>query len=148
MIEKLFVAFFGATVCAALLSAQSSTVSSSSKVTVKEGKDVTVVGCIEQTTEGTGFVLKKVADKHGALRDYVLVPDHIEDVASHVGHLVEIKGKATDRGDAKVEFETRTQTESHHGDDERHAKTKMKGDLPNLAYLGVRSVKLIAAACP
>jgi hypothetical protein len=141
-----------AVVCVVLLvgiplAAQTSKETTRSKITIEHGVDVKVTGCIERTENGTGFLLTKVADKHGALHSYMLVPDDGHDVAKHVGHLVEIKGKATDRGDAKVKIETRTKTEADHGEKETHGKTEMKGDLPHVPYLGVQSVKLIAGAC-
>ena len=135
-----------AALCAVGLSAQSTKRTTTSKITVKDGKDVTVTGCVERS--GTGFILTKVADKRGALPNYMLVADDDEHLASHVGHLVQIKGKATDRGDAKIKIETRTETKGEHGDHDKHAETEVKGDLPNQFYLGVKSVKLVAAVCP
>ncbi len=125
-------------------SAQSYKQSTTSKITIKEGRDVKVTGCIARWTGETGFVLTNVADKRGALHNYVLVSDEQKQLAKHVGHLVEIKGEATDRGDAKVTVKTSTERT---GDGEAHAKTTAKGDLPQMAYLGVKSVKLVAAAC-
>ena len=144
---KVIAAALGAALsCAAALAAQTSEQTTKSKITIEHGQDVKVTGCIERTASG-GFMLTKVADKHRALRSYVLVSDEEDDLAKHVGHLVEIKGRATDRGDAKIKIETRTRTKSDGGGKETHGTTEMKGDLPHLPYLGVGSVKLIAAAC-
>ena len=131
-------------VAVAGLTAQSSKQSTTTKITVKDGKDVKVTGCI-QRGEGAGvFVLTKVADKHGALSDYMLVSEHAEDLAEHVGDFVEIKGKATDRGDAKVKIETHIDAkDSRYASGESRALTA----LPDMPFLGVHSLKLIAGAC-
>ncbi len=144
----LFAALCVATLCSAAAGAQSSKQTTSKKITIKEGRDITVVGCVERAANETGFELTRVADKHGAWHSYTLVPDDAEHLVKHVGHLVEIKGKATDRGDAKVKIETRTKREADHDDAETHGETQLKGDLPNVRYLGVSSLKLIARACP
>jgi len=95
----------------------------------------------------TGYMLTDAADKAGRVHSYMLVSDDV-DLAKHVGHRVEIKGKAADRGDAKIETESETKTRVEHGDDkETHGKTELKGDLSGLPFLGVRSVKMIAAVC-
>jgi hypothetical protein len=128
------------------LGAQTSQTETKSTVTVKDGKSVTVTGCVTPTSGGTGFMLTNVADKSGALHNYVLVSDD-GDLAKHVGHRVRIEGKATDRGDGKVKIETKTKTKVEDGDDkERTRTTEIEGTSPS--YLGVRSVKMIAAVCP
>ena len=137
-----------AALCGAALYAQSSERVTKSKITIEHGADVTVIGCVERTDGPTGFILTKVTDRYGALRNYTLVPDDTHDLAKHVGHFVRIKGTAADRGDAKVKIETRTEIDGHHGDDETHGKTTMKGDLPQVDYLGVRDVKLLSGRCP
>jgi hypothetical protein len=120
-----------------------------SKVTVKDGKDVEVTGCIASAASGSGdgYILTNVADKKGNRPSYILVDDD-HDVAKHLGHRVQIDGKATDR-DGKVEIETKTKTEVKHGDDqETHSKSTLKGDMAGMAYLSVKSLKMIAATCP
>jgi hypothetical protein len=90
--------------------------------------------------------LTNVADKSGALHNYMLVSDD-KDLAKHVGHRVRIEGKATDRGDGKVKIETKTKTKVEDGDDkETTSKSEIEGTGPS--YLGVRSFKMIAAVCP
>jgi len=131
---------------AGLLSAQTDV---KSKVKVKDGKDVEVTGCVASAPSGTGdsYMLTNVADKKGARPNYMLVPDE-HDVAKHVGHRVQISGKATDR-DGKVEIETKTKTKVAHGDDqETKSKSTLKGDIPGVPYLSVKSLKMIAATCP
>jgi hypothetical protein len=136
------------TLGAAALGAQASQTETKSKIMVKDGKEVTVTGCVEPTASGTGFMLTNAADKTGALPSYMLVSDDA-DLSKHVGHRVQISGKAADRGDAKVKTETTTKTKTEHGPDrETHAKSQVAGDLAGMAFLGVKSVKMIAASCP
>jgi hypothetical protein len=128
------------------LGAQTSQTETKSTITVKDGKSVTVTGCVIPTSGGTGFMLTNVADKSGALHNYMLVSDD-GDLAKHVGHRVRIEGKITDRGDGKVKIETKTKTKVEDGDDkESTSKSEIEGSGPS--YLGVRSVKMIAAVCP
>ena len=54
---------------------------------------------------------------------------------------MEVKGKAADRGDGKVKIESTTGTS---GGDKTKVKTEMKGDSPDMNYLGVKSVKMIS----
>ena len=100
-------------------------------------------------SSGTGdaYMLTNVADKKGAKPNYILV-DEDHDVAKHIGHRVQISGKATDR-DGKIEIETKTKTKVKHGDDqETRSKSTIKGDTVGVAYLRVNSMKMIAATCP
>ena len=78
-----------------------------------------------------------------------MVPEREENLPVVLPQNVQISGKATDRGDAKIETETSTKTKVDHGDDkETHSKSEAKGDLPGMPFLGVKSVKMIAASCP
>jgi hypothetical protein len=133
-------------ICSVAVSAQTNETHTKSKVVVKDGKELSVTGCVVATSGGdTGFMLTNVADKTGALHDYVLVSEDT-DLSRHVGHRVEIKGKVTDRGGAKVETETRTKTTT--GDNkESRTKTEVQGDVAG-PYLGVKTLRMIAAACP
>src|SRR5689334_19185505 len=74
------------------LAAQTMEQTTKSKITVKDGKDVTVTGCVERTASGSGFMLTDAADKDGRVHSYMLVSDDV-DLAKHIGHRVEIKGK-------------------------------------------------------
>ena len=110
--------------------AQSSESTTKTKIDVKDGKDMKVTGCV--ASEGAGYVLTNVADKKGTRPDYMLVDDD-HDVAKHLGHRVQISGKATDR-DGKIEVETKTKTKVKHGDDqETSSKSTLKGDMPGMA---------------
>ena len=141
-------AFVLAAACSAGLAAQTTEQTAKSKMTVKDGKDVTVTGCVQPTASGAGFMLTDVADKSGRVHNYMLVSDDV-DLAKHAGHRVEVKGKAADRGDGKIKMESETKTKVEGADEkETHGKTEVKGDLSGLPFLGVKEVKMIAAACP
>src|SRR5262245_48417168 len=114
------------------------------RTTVKDGKDVTLTGCL--TMIGDRYMLTNAADKKGAVNSYTLVSDG-ENLSKHVGRLVQIHGKVTDRGDAKVEIESKTQTKVENGEDRTtRTKAEIRGDdAPSL--LGVSSIKTIAGAC-
>jgi hypothetical protein len=135
-------------VCAVGLGAQSSEQTTKTKITIKDGKEVSVTGCVQAMADGAQYVLTNVADKTGAMHSYILVSEDV-DLSKHVGERVVISGKAADRGDGKVETETKTKTKVEHGDDkETHSKAEVSGDLAHMPYLGVKSVKMIAASCP
>ena len=137
-----------AAACSAGLAAQTTEQTAKTKISVKDGKDVTVTGCVEPMTSGNGFMLTDAADKSGRVHTYMLVSDDV-DLSKHVGQRVEIKGKAADRGDAKIKMESDTKTKVEHGDDkETHSKSEMKGDMAGAPFLGVKDMKMIAAACP
>jgi hypothetical protein len=127
--------------CAVGLGAQTSEIKSETKV--KRGREITTTGCVERLPDGR-YGLTGIA---GGGTQYVLTGKH--DVAKHVGHRVEISGKATDLGDAKVQTESKTKFEGEHGNtQETHSETEQKGDLTGLPLLGVKSVKMLAKSCP
>ena len=132
--------------CSVGLAAQTATVKSETKVDVKDGKDVTVTGCLARSASGTAFLLNDVEGKNVKSRSYILVGD---DLDAHVGHFIEIKGKASNIGDdAKVEVKTKTKVERDEADDKTtETKTTMEGDLAGIPYLGVKSVKMIRNSC-
>lgn len=117
------------------------------KVKVQDGKDLTVTGCVERSPEG-GFMLTNVATKDGALGSYLLASagghDAYDDMDKHVGHRVEIEGKAADKGKGKITVESKAEGTSG----KTEAKSEVKGDLKGLPYLGVKSLKMIASVCP
>ena len=115
-----------AVMCAAGLTAQSqeTKTTTKTKVEIKGGKDVTVIGCLERRLNG-GYFLTEVRER------------------------VEIKGKAVVNGHGKASVESKTNTEFEHGSD-RETKTKTEatsGEL-DLPLLGVKSLKTIATSCP
>jgi len=124
-----------AAICAVGLGAQSETTKSKTKVKVDGGRDVTVSGCLARNLDG-GY---KLTDMQGRMV-YALVGG--EDLDKHVGHRMEVKGKATDGHDGKVKIETETKTS---GDQKTKEKTELTGDVH---ALGVKSVKMIASSCP
>jgi len=136
-----------ASLCAAGLTAQTRTTTTQTdekqKVEIKDGKKTTVLGCLERNPGG-GYMLTSA--ETGGMK-YALVTD--KDLSKHLGERVEVRGKATDRGDAKVKLETEVATSgSGAGDNKITDKVtrELKGDL-GLHYLGVDSVKTMAASC-
>jgi hypothetical protein len=135
---KTICAAFGlAAICAVGLGAQSATTKTKTKVEVKDGKEITVGGCLESNPSG-GYMLTTT---NGSMK-YALITD--DDLSKHVGHRVEVKGKAADRGDGKVKIASTTGS----GDDKAKAKTEIKGnDMSGMHYLGMKSLKMIATSC-
>jgi hypothetical protein len=134
---------------AAPAGAQSTKVKQETKIEIKDGKDVTLTGCVRSYADPSGaarFQLTDVADKEGRLGAYVLVGEN-DDVAKHVGQLVEIKGKAANQDEGKVKVKTKTEIDREHADDSKTESTsELKGDL-NLPLLGVDDVKMIRPTC-
>jgi acylphosphatase len=135
------IALFTATVAAA------QDAKTRTNVTVKDGKEITLTGCVERNPNGE-YVLTNVAGKDGAVGSYILAKggdsDALEDLDKHVGHRMEIVGKAANRGDGKIEVETKS--ENKRGKTE--TKSEVKGDLDGLPFLGVKSSRMIASVCP
>jgi hypothetical protein len=119
-------------------------------ISVEDGKDLTLTGCVARSESGD-FMLKRAAGKDGALGEYMLVAagDEWNDLGKHVGHRVEIKGTAADRGDGKMTIKTESETRTNNGDTrKRESTTKVEGDLNGLPFLGVKSVRMLATICP
>jgi hypothetical protein len=130
-----------------LVSAQGSEQKSQTKVSVQDGREVKVTGCVERNVNG-GFTLTNAANKEGALGSYVLASDD-DDLKDHVGHRVEITGKAADQGKGKIKVETKNETRANDGDKESTtSKSEVKGDLKGLPFLGVKEVRMLASVCP
>jgi hypothetical protein len=146
-------------ICAALVAlvglgasamAQETVKKSKTKISVDEGKEVTVTGCVARTPDGD-LSLTNAAGKDGALGSYILVAkdDDRKDLDKHVGHRVEIQGKAADKGDGKLTVKNESKVRTTEGDTKkRESTTKVEGDLNGLPFLGVKSVKMLAAVCP
>jgi hypothetical protein len=120
------------------------------RITVEDGKDVTVVGCVDRSSEGN-FRLMHGANKDGHVGSYMLLADGdaFDDLKDHVGHHVEIKGKAADRGDGKLKIKTESEVRTNEGDrKKRESTTSVEGALEGLPYLGVKSVRMLASVCP
>jgi hypothetical protein len=136
---KLICAALGvAALCAAGVSAQDQTFRDKSerKVEVKDGKKITVTGCLSRANDGQ-YVL---TTDEGAFK-YALVTD--KDLAKDIGHQVLVHGKATDRGNAKVKIESKVGTA---GTKDDKTKAELKGNL-DVRYLGVDSVKSLTKSC-
>jgi hypothetical protein len=122
------------------------------KVRVKDGKDVQMTGCIGVASGPAAYMLTNALmdGKNGtAVHNYYLVGD-TGGLKNHVGHMMQIKGKAVDRGDGKLVVETKTKVEREHADDSKSkGKTEVKGDLNGapLPFLEVSSVKMLRASC-
>jgi len=117
----------------------------STKVEVKGGKEITTTGCVDRLADGR-YSLTGV----GGEVQYVLVGH--ENMAKHIGHRIQARGKATDLGGAEVKTETKTSTkvDVDHGPDERGQRkttTEEKGDLAGTRFLSVDSVKVLADSC-
>jgi hypothetical protein len=115
------------------------------KVIVEDGKEMTVTGCVARDAEG-GYTLTHAAGKDGVVGSYILArlengeDDQLDKLKDHLGHRVEVKGKAADRGDGKLRIETENKrTES---------RSEVKGDLQGLPFLGVKSSRMLASVCP
>jgi hypothetical protein len=114
------------------------------KVIVEEGKEITVTGCIERNPDG-GYTITHATGKEGVVGSYILArldgaDDELSGMKDHVGHRVELKGRAADRGEGKLRILTenrRTET-----------RAEVKGDLGGLPYLGVKSARMLASVCP
>ena len=120
------------------------------KITVEDGKDVTVVGCVDRSSEGH-FRLSHGANKEGTVGSYLLVAsgDALDDLKDHLGHRVEIKGKAADKGDGRLKIKTESEVRTNDGDrKKRESTTSVEGALDGLPYLGVKSVRMLASVCP
>jgi hypothetical protein len=123
---------------------------SKTRITVEDGKDVTLTGCVSRSHQGD-FMLTHAAGKEGAEGGYLLVAngDELDDLKDHVGHRVEIKGKAADRGDGRLKIKTESEVRNTEGDrKKRESTTNVEGDLAGLPYLGVKSVRMLATVCP
>jgi hypothetical protein len=137
---KLFCTAFGlAAICAVGLGAQSGTTETKTKtkIDVKDGKNITISGCLAANPSG-GYMLTTTRGE----QKYALVTD--DDLSKHLGHRMEITGKAADRGDGKVKIES---TGTSGSGDKTKVKTELKGDNPDMNYLGVKSVKMISKSC-
>jgi hypothetical protein len=149
MIRRSAVAIGLAATCAAALVAQSQETHTTTrtKIEIKDGKDVTVVGCLERGPNGD-FILTEAHDNRrfeGAR--YALVTN--KDLSKHVGERVRIKGKAVVDGEGKVEIESKTRTETDNSkDQETRTRTEAtSGALVDPTVLGVSSMKTLSSTC-
>ena len=135
---KLIVALSMAALAAAPLAAQESETKTKTKIEVHNGEKITATGCVEQGRQG--LILTDVGG--GATHSYLLVGKN-EDLAKHVGHRVEVVGKAADRKEGKVVTETKSKVEDQK---EQKSRTTAEGEL-TIPALGVEHVKMLSASC-
>ena len=132
----------------ALAAGQESRQKTETKVSVEDGKSITVTGCVARNPDG-GYMLTNVANKSGALGSYMLTLEDDDDVKDHVGHRVEVEGKAADKGSGRIKVETKNESTAADGDTSKTtSRAEVKGDLKGLPYLGVKKVKMLASVCP
>ena len=134
-------------VAGAAASAQEVERKSRTKITVEDGKNVTLTGCVARGSDGN-FVLSHAAGKDGALGTYILAANDDDDLEDRIGHRVEIKGKAADKGDGKVKIESKSEVAGAGDTRKRESKTQVEGDLQGLPFLGVKSIRTLATVCP
>lgn len=150
--KSLLSAFTVALGMAVAVAAQTSQTEHKSKteVKIKDGKAVTVTGCVQRGADPSKFMLTDVAGLSGVGGSYELIAekDEGEELARHVGHTVTIDGKAADQGDAKIVAKTKSETKQSGSEPKKtETKTEVKGDAAGLRFLSVKSVKMIAPEC-
>ena len=109
--RKTVVAIGLAAICAAGLAAQTqdTKTTTNTKVEIKSGKDVTVIGCLERRPNGDYILTEARENRRTESSRYALITS--EDLSKHVGERVEIQGKAVTKGDGKVSIASKTTTE-------------------------------------
>jgi len=149
---RIFSALAVAAMMAVGVEAQTVKTTTETTVKVEGGKDVKVIGCIERTADREGFVLTNLSGDANKHKTFLLIVDDDDDlqkITQHVGHKVEMKGKAVDNEDGEVEITSKTKRDVEHGADQKgEVKTEIKGTRAGSPYLGVESVKMISDTCP
>jgi hypothetical protein len=147
MTRRTLVAIVLAVTGAAGLAAQTqeTKTTTKTKIQIKGGKDVTVVGCLDRGVNGD-FILTKVRANKGAdSPQYALVTS--EDLSKHVGERLEIRGKVVSEGNGTVSVESKTKTEVEHGKDSE-TKAKTEGAIAHkMPFLGVTSSRTLGSPC-
>lgn len=137
-----------ATMCVAGLSAQTQETKTTTrtKVETKGGKDVTVSGCIQRGLGGDYTLTGVRSSRRSDPTEYALVSS--DDLSKHVGHRMQLHGKAVIHGEGKVVVQSTTKTEADHGKD-LESKTKTEGTAGTLdmPVLGVKSMKMLFPSC-
>lgn len=123
---------------------------SRTKISVDEGREISVTGCVARSGDGN-FSLTHAAGRKGEIGSYVLVAEgkEREQLGEHVGHRVEVTGRAADQGDGRLTIRSENEVRNGAGDRrKRESTTTVKGDLEGLPFLGVKSVRMLASTCP
>src|ERR1051326_4885860 len=116
--QRLALAMALAALTGATLAAQVKT-KTETKVEVKGGKEVHLTGCVEPASGPASYMLTGVATSEKTpdiVHNYYLV-GKTDDLEKHIGHVLEIDGKALDRGKGELEVETKTKIEREHAPD-------------------------------
>ncbi len=135
-------------VCTAGLSSQTqeTQTTTKTKIEVKGGKNVTVIGCLEQRSNGDYFLTDARDNSRPEWSQYALVTD--KDLTKHVGQRVEIAGKAVTHTEGKVSVESKTKTEVENGQDrETTSRTEGTTGAFEQPYLGVHSIRKLSSSC-
>jgi hypothetical protein len=126
--------------------AQETKTTTTTRVEITGGRDVTVTGCLGRSPNGDYMLTGAIESRRLAPSQYALVTD--DDLSKHVGERVEIKGKAVANGSGKVSVETTTKTEVPRGrDQETTTKTEGTRGTFAMAVLGLKSMKTLSASC-
>jgi hypothetical protein len=120
------------------------------KVKAKGGKEVHLTGCVEPASGPASYMLTDVLTSEktpDVVHNYYLIGE-TDDLEKHIGHVMEIEGKALDRGKGELEVETKTKVEREHAPDSKEkSRTEIKGEGAPLPFLDVTSVKMLRASC-
>ncbi len=125
---------------------QETKTTSTTKVELKHGRKVTMRGCLERRDDG-GYTLSNARENMGqAPTAFSLVTD--DNLSSHVGQRVEIKGKTVKSGDGTMKVESKVKTETE-GAKDVESKSTREGtpSIFTMPLLGVDSMKMISATC-
>ncbi len=99
-----------AAMCAAGLTAQTqeTKTTTNTKIEIKGGKDVTVIGCLDRNANGDYILTRLRVNRHEPSQ-YALITS--EDLSKHVGERLEIRGKVMVNGNG-TDRETKAKTEA------------------------------------
>jgi hypothetical protein len=96
------------------------------KIEIKGGKDVTLIGCLDRNSNGDYLLTRVPTNRRQEASQYALITS--EDLSKHVGERIEIRGKVVVNGNGKVSVESTTKTEVDNGTD-RETKAKTEGAI-------------------
>jgi hypothetical protein len=137
-----------AAMCAAGLTAQTqeTKTTTNTKIELKGGKDVTLIGCLDRNSNGDYLLTRVPTNRRKEASQYTLITS--EDLSKHVGERIEIRGKVVVNGNGTVSVESTTKTEVDNGTD-RETKAKTEGAIGalDMPFLGVTSTKTLGSLC-
>jgi hypothetical protein len=137
-----------AAMCVAGLAAQTqeTKTTTKTKVEIKDGRNVTVTGCLERRENGDYMLTSVHEGRRTEPSRYTIVTD--DDLSLRVGQRVEIKGTAVADGNGRVKVESKTTTEVENGKDlETKSKTEGTSGSVDMPFLGLKSMKTLATSC-